>query len=66
MARSDYAGFEKAAAISLNYALDSVETEIEKELASGADVTPDTLHRLLAVIKRQRMTERHAPPEALQ
>lgn len=60
MPRTDILGFEQAAAMSLNYALDSVEAEIHKELRSGAEITPGTLHRLLAVIKKQRVCDRRS------
>ena len=56
MSRFDQIGFEQAAAISLNYALDSVETEIQKELKSGSEITTETLHRLLSVIRKQRVS----------
>ena len=55
MPKTDYVGFEQATAISVNYALDSVEGEILKELGSGADISRDTLHRLLNVIRTQRI-----------
>lgn len=66
MRKSDHIGFERAAAISLNYALDSVESEIQRVLSSGAEITTETLFDLLAVIKQQRITERHPAPEMLQ
>ena len=56
MAKSDYVGYEQAAAISLNYALDNVEAEILGQLEAGAPITRDTLRVLLSVIKRQRVT----------
>ena len=54
MAQTDYVGYEHAAAISLNYALDSVETEILSMLEAGLPITPDSLRYILTVIKRQR------------
>lgn len=56
MAKPDYVGYEQAAAISLNYALDNVEAEILGVLKAGAPITRETLRKLLSVIKRQRVT----------
>lgn len=54
MAKSDYVGYEQAAAISLNYALDSVEAAIVRLLQTDAPITQDKLEKVLSVIKRQR------------
>lgn len=56
MAKSDYVGYEQAAAISLNYALDTVEAEILSQLEGGTPITQDTLRKVLSVIKRQRVS----------
>lgn len=58
MARIDHVGYEQAAAISLNYALDKVEMAIRGELESGRNVTPETLRTLLRVIEQQRIYKR--------
>lgn len=54
MPRMDHVGYEQAASISLNYALDKVETAIRRELESGRGVTADTLQTLLGVVEQQR------------
>lgn len=66
MAKLDVVGYEQAASISLNYALDSVEAEILDLLKSDVPVTHDTLRRVLSAIKRQRISHKTCQDRVLQ
>ena len=66
MQKINHLGFQQAAAISLNYALDSIETVILKELRSGTQVSDETLHRILLVVKKQRIEISHLHASPLQ
>jgi hypothetical protein len=66
MAKSDYIGYEQAAAISLNYALDNVEAEILGLLNVGAPITQESLRKILSVVKRQRVSHAHIESHLVQ
>jgi hypothetical protein len=56
----DRSAFARAAAISVNFALDTIEADIRRELDSGDVVTSETLKRLLASVKRRRLPDEAA------
>ena len=55
MSISDHTDYTRAAAICVNFALDSVEADILREIDSGSDAPSETLLRLLARLRKRRI-----------
>ncbi len=55
MSTPDHSEYARAAAISVNYALDSVEADIRRELEAGTGEASEVLGRLLAKLRKRRV-----------
>lgn len=66
MPKTDYAGFEQATAMSVNYALDSVEKSLLEEFAKRPVASWEIVCSVLQAIDQQRRLTRPSVPQNLQ